>query len=103
MPWETTVPWPRIRSQFSNRVLKKAKTHLLTRTAQYRDYVFAGVYRATTVRELASKSLFHHPAKGLGSLPTVRLERRIGRISAEIMERLKDALAFVLDLYRNSE
>ena len=41
--------------------------------------------------------------QGLGSLPTVRLERRIGRLSPEIMERLKDALAFALDLYRNSE
>jgi mRNA interferase MazF len=28
--------------------------------------------------------------QGLGSLPTVRRERRIGRLSAEIMERLKD-------------
>jgi hypothetical protein len=37
--------------------------------------------------------------QGLGSLPTVRLERKIGRLSAEIMERLKDALAFALDLY----
>src|SRR3984957_17152690 len=41
--------------------------------------------------------------QGLGSLPTVRLERRIGRLSAEIMERLKDALAFALDLYRASD
>jgi mRNA interferase MazF len=41
--------------------------------------------------------------QGLGSLPTVRLERRIGRLSAEIMERLKDALAFALDLNRPSE
>ena len=36
--------------------------------------------------------------QGLGSLPTVRLERRIGTLSAEIMERLKVALAFALDL-----
>ena len=41
--------------------------------------------------------------QGLGSLPTVRLERRIGRLSAEIMERLKDALAFALDLRRDSD
>jgi mRNA interferase MazF len=41
--------------------------------------------------------------QGLGSLPTVRLERRIGRLSAEIMERLKDALAFALDLYSTSD
>jgi len=40
--------------------------------------------------------------QGLGSLPTVRLERRIGRLSTEIMERLKDALAFALDLKRAS-
>jgi mRNA interferase MazF len=41
--------------------------------------------------------------QGLGSLPTVRLERKIGRLSAEIMERLKDALAFALDLERASK
>ena len=41
--------------------------------------------------------------QGLGSLPTVRLERKIGSLSAEIMERLKDALAFALDLERTSE
>lgn len=41
--------------------------------------------------------------QGLGSLPTVRLERKIGRLSAEIMQRLKDALAFALDLERASE
>ena len=41
--------------------------------------------------------------QGSGSLPTVRLERKIGRLSAEIMERLKDALAFALDLERASE
>ena len=36
--------------------------------------------------------------QGLGSLPTLRLERRIGRLSAQIMEQLKEALAFALDL-----
>lgn len=41
--------------------------------------------------------------QGLGSLPAVRLERRIGRLPAEIMERVKDALAFALDLYRKIE
>ena len=41
--------------------------------------------------------------QGLGSLPTARLERRIGRLSAEIMERLKDALAFALDFKRASD
>ena len=41
--------------------------------------------------------------QGLGSLPMVRLERKIGRLSAGIMEQLKDALAFALDLERTSE
>jgi mRNA interferase MazF len=41
--------------------------------------------------------------QGLGSLPTVRLERRIGRLPAGTLERLKDALAYALDLERPSE
>ena len=41
--------------------------------------------------------------QGLGSLPTVRLERRIGRLAAEVMDRLKDTLAFALDLDRASD
>ena len=32
--------------------------------------------------------------QGLGSLPSVRLERRLGRLPTEVRERLKDALAF---------
>ena len=40
--------------------------------------------------------------QGLGSLPTVRLERKIGRLSAAVMEQLKDALVFALDLERAS-
>jgi mRNA interferase MazF len=41
--------------------------------------------------------------QGLGSLLTVRLERKVGQLSAQMMERLKDALAFALDLVRASE
>ena len=41
--------------------------------------------------------------QGLGSLPTVRLERKIGRLSAQVMEQLKGALAFALDLERPSK
>jgi mRNA interferase MazF len=41
--------------------------------------------------------------QGLGSLPTVRRERRIGRLSAEVMGRLKGALAFALDIERAQE
>ena len=36
--------------------------------------------------------------QGLGSLPLVRLERRIGRLSSEVMEQVKTALIFALNL-----
>lgn len=36
--------------------------------------------------------------QGLGSVPTVRLERRIGRLPEAVMVEVKKALAFVLDL-----
>jgi mRNA interferase MazF len=41
--------------------------------------------------------------QGMGSLPTVRLERRIGKLSTDVMERLKDALSFALDLRSPSD
>ena len=41
--------------------------------------------------------------QGLGALPNVRLERKIGRLSAETMRRIKDALASALDLDRASD
>jgi len=40
--------------------------------------------------------------QGLGSLPTIRLERKIGRLSLAIMAQLKAALVFALDLERAS-
>src|ERR1700753_2284220 len=36
--------------------------------------------------------------QGLGSLPVKRLERRLGVLPTEVMERIKRALRFVLDL-----
>jgi mRNA interferase MazF len=36
--------------------------------------------------------------QGLGSLPTVRLERRLGTLPDTIMAQIKRALAFALDL-----
>lgn len=36
--------------------------------------------------------------QGLGSIPVVRLERRIGRLPGGVMSELKAALKFVLDL-----
>jgi mRNA interferase MazF len=41
--------------------------------------------------------------QGLGSLPTVRLERKLGSLSAAMLERLKDALAFALDIERSPD
>ena len=36
--------------------------------------------------------------QGLGSIPIVRLERRLGRLPASVMAELKAALVFALDL-----
>jgi mRNA interferase MazF len=36
--------------------------------------------------------------QGLGSIPTVRLERKLGRLPKEVLTRIKAALAFALDL-----
>ncbi len=36
--------------------------------------------------------------QGLGSLPKVRLERRLGKLPESVMDRIKHALSFVLSL-----
>jgi mRNA interferase MazF len=36
--------------------------------------------------------------QGLGSLPRVRLERRLGKLSDDVMNKIKQALSFALDL-----
>jgi mRNA interferase MazF len=36
--------------------------------------------------------------QGLGSLPTVRLERKLGRLPDDVLTKVKRALAFALDL-----
>jgi mRNA interferase MazF len=36
--------------------------------------------------------------QGLASLPSVRLERKLGKLPAAVMNQLKTALAFALDL-----
>jgi mRNA interferase MazF len=45
---------------------------------------------------LASDSVAN--VQGLGSLPTVRLERRLGTLPNDVMVKIKRALAFALDL-----
>lgn len=37
-------------------------------------------------------------AQGVGSIPSMRLERRLGRLPSDAMQRVKDALMFILDL-----
>ena len=41
--------------------------------------------------------------QGLGSLPIVRLERRLGTLPDEVMATIKHALAFALDLRAEAE
>jgi len=36
--------------------------------------------------------------QGIASVPTKRLERKLGRMPAEIFEKIKDALRYALDL-----
>ena len=36
--------------------------------------------------------------QGLGSLPKVRLERRLGKLSDEVMDTIKHAISFALNL-----
>jgi mRNA interferase MazF len=36
--------------------------------------------------------------QGLGSMPTARLERRLGKVPTDVLGKLKGALAFALDL-----
>ncbi len=38
--------------------------------------------------------------QGLGALPTVRLERRLGRLQPDVLSRIKQSLAFALELGR---
>jgi mRNA interferase MazF len=45
---------------------------------------------------LASDSVAN--VQGLGSLPTVRLERRLGTLPNDVMVKIKHALVFALDL-----
>ena len=41
--------------------------------------------------------------QGLASIPTVRLERKLGRLPRDAMTKLKSALAFALDLESASQ
>jgi hypothetical protein len=36
-------------------------------------------------------------AQGMGSIPTVHLERKLGQVSAETLDRVKGVIAFAMD------
>ena len=36
--------------------------------------------------------------QGIGSIPAIRLQRRLGSVSTEILEKIKQAIRFALDL-----
>ena len=36
--------------------------------------------------------------QGIGSLPAIRLERKLGRLQSDIMSKIKQSLAFALEL-----
>lgn len=40
--------------------------------------------------------------QGLGSLPRVRLERRLGKLSDDVMSKIKRAISFALDLEKEA-
>jgi mRNA interferase MazF len=69
-------------------------------------YVPLTTYDATQAEPLrgaaATSSISRPPSvantQGLDSIPTVRLERKIGRVSDEVMTQVKKALAYALDL-----
>jgi mRNA interferase MazF len=41
--------------------------------------------------------------QGLGSLPVVRLERKLGKLSDDVMKQIKQALVFALDLQSTTQ
>ena len=64
---------PRLHAGLSRRLRS------LTRAAQQRDHVFAGIYRAATVRERRSAGVFQHPARTGISAPTATAARSCRR------------------------
>jgi mRNA interferase MazF len=63
-------------------------------TTQHRQSPYEGVLPRLPFLEQHSVA----NVQGLGSIPTVRLERRLGRLPDAIMAQIKRALAFALDL-----
>jgi mRNA interferase MazF len=66
-------------------------------TTQYRDSLYEVVL--PRLRFLDRDSIAN--IQGMGSIPTVRLERKLGKLSDEVMLKIKQAILFTLDLEPN--
>jgi hypothetical protein len=67
-------------------MLKKAKNRLLTRAAQDRECVFAGVYRAATVRKSVTDGLFQQPFRDAARYKLAR-ERKIAKSTLALADK----------------
>ena len=63
-------------------------------TTQYRQSPYEVVLPRLRFLNQAS----YANVQGLGSIPTVRLERRLGKLSDNVMKEIKDTISFALDL-----
>jgi mRNA interferase MazF len=67
-------------------------------TTQYRDSLYEVVL--PRLQFLNRDSIAN--VQGMGSIPTVRLERKLGRIPDDVMLKIKQAILFTLDLELDS-
>jgi mRNA interferase MazF len=63
-------------------------------TTQYRQSAYEVVL--PKLRFLDQDSIAN--VQGLGSIPKVRLERRLGKLSDDVMTKIRNAISFALDL-----
>jgi mRNA interferase MazF len=64
----------------------------LTTQNRHSDYEVA-LPKLSFLREMSIANV-----QGIGSIPTIRLERKLGRVPEEVMNNVRQALRFALDL-----
>ncbi len=63
-------------------------------TTQRRESVYeVDIGRPSFLNEISVANV-----QGMGAMPVVRLERRLGALSSDVMERIKSALRYALEL-----
>ncbi|EDN70794.1 conserved hypothetical protein [Beggiatoa sp. PS] len=72
----------------------RALTIYIPLTTQYRNSAYEVVL--PKLRFLNQNSVAN--VQGIGSLPTIRLERKLGELPNEIMLKIKQAILFALDM-----